>query len=135
MGIKISPEMRKSVDEIKAEFAKGVRVVTRDRQTGKTLALMEYIHEQTGGDAILVVCNFREKERVIDAYQAMFPDDKQPKVIALGHVQSGNVLGRDQPFATDEVWPKDVVKKAGAYEYQRFLAGVGTPKCMDMHSI
>ena len=132
--IQISPEMRASVDSIKAELRDGVRVVTRERQTGKTLALMEHIHETAGGDVRLVTFNMDMADYFVRRYRAMSPEDKLPKAIAIGFVDGSKVEGTDQAWATDEVWPEAVTRKAWCYMALPFLGGVGTPMCMDMHS-
>ncbi len=121
------------MDSIKSELGKG-RVVSRSRQTGKTLALMEYVHENNPGMAIVVTCNGMEKERMRKKYRAMFPGDDQPIFVSVQMVNYTDVCGTNRRWATDEVWPETVVRRAPGYELAPYLGGVGTPMCMDMHS-
>jgi len=134
MQIELSPEMRASVDSIKAELRSGESLVTRGRQTGKTLALLEYIHETVGGDVNLIVCNGIQADLIARKYREMFPEDKQPRVRSISNADGTDLIGSDRGWATDEVWPSDVVRKAWIYETQTFVGGVGTPMCVDMHS-
>jgi hypothetical protein len=129
-------DMRYSIDSIKAELGKG-EVVTRGRQTGKTVALMEFIHEYCSGFCYIVVPNFRMAEWTEHQYRHLFPDDEKPLCVPLGRLGpqgTGTVKGRPLCWVTDEVWPGAAEQREEELRRLTFLGGVGTPYCMDMHS-
>ena len=133
METAISPELRKSIDEIKSELGKG-EVVCRPRQTGKTAALLEFIHEHNPGNVNIIVINFHTQHWLKSRYKELYPQDQQPWIIPIDIVNDHNVRGTTREWVTDEIWPSAVIRKAGDYEYVNFLGGVSTPMCMDMHS-
>ena len=127
-------DMRTSIDSIKAELGKG-KVVTRGRQTGKTTALLEFVHEYASGFCYIVVCNSNTMALTADKYRHLYPEDEQPVILTLGYLrrQTG-VVGRPRCWVTDEVWPSAAERKDPALTLLNFLGGVGTPMCMDAHS-
>ena len=130
----LSPEMRQSIDSIKAELGEG-KVVCRSRQTGKTAALLEYIHENGRGLVDVFTCNANQKHYLECAYKERFPEDEQPRFFSIQSAMNARVAGTTgRKWATDEVWPESVVRRASDYEYITFLGGVGTPMCMDLNS-
>lgn len=134
MSLSLKPEMRASIDSIKAELGKG-KVVSRSRQTGKTAALLEFIHEHFSGMVDLFVCNSHTAEHIKRCYRNMYPNDEQPRIFPAEKALNERIRGiTGRPWATDEVWPDAVIRKASDYEYHTYLGGVGTPMCMDLHS-
>jgi hypothetical protein len=127
-------DMRESVDSIKAELGeregKG-QLVIRPRQTGKTTALFEYIHEHEPGNVNVITCNVRMAQLMKQRYKEQYCDDPHPSFIPLEWVNNRDVRGTTRRWATDEVWPSSVIKRAPDYEYVDFLGGVGTPLCME----
>ena len=138
--LEITSEMRASIDSIKAELANGDetsgegRLVTRDRQTGKTLALLEFIHEYARGFVYYVTIDQNTAMRLQVEYHRMYPTDEQPIVLSIKTMNFMRVAGRDRCWVTDEVWPGAVKRKIPQLEMLTFLGGVGTPLCMDLHS-
>ena len=129
----LSLSMRVSIDSIKSELGKG-NVVTRDRQQGKTTALLEFVHEHNPGNIIIVVPNWRMEELTKRRYRELFPQDPRPSVRSLGVVTDIDVRGSNREWVTDEIWPDVVKRKAESYAYVNYLGGVGTPMCMNLHS-
>lgn len=126
--------MRKSIDEIKAELGLG-RVVCRPRQTGKTTALLEFVHEYCSGFCYFVTCNYNMADILTRQYKKRYPDDEQPIFLTLDHLRGRGVIeGRPRCWVTDEVWPEAVERKQDSIVTLTYLGGVGTPMCMDMHS-
>jgi hypothetical protein len=133
-AIQLDPKMRESIDSIKAELGKG-KVVIRPRQTGKTAALLEVIHENSPGMVDVFTCHANEAERFRRLYKEMFPGDEQPRIFPFQWALSERVRGTTgRKWATDEVWPDAVINKAHEYKFVTYFGGVGTPMCMDMHS-
>ena len=135
MILQLDPKMRESIEAIKAELGKGC-VVYRERQTGKTTALMEYIHgcAPLSADIIVVVCNLNEAYCFAHLYRELYPRDGQPCVRSIQTVKSCDVAGTDRCWVTDEVWPHAVVDRVSSYEWHTYLGGVGTSMCMNLHS-
>lgn len=135
MSISIDPTFRESMDRIKAKLGKG-EVVCGPRQTGKTTALLEYIHEKMplSSSIIVVTCNIMEARRLMRVYKELYPGDGQPIVKSLAWVKNTDVVGTAHCWVTDEVWPTSVVENAPDYECCTYLGGVGNPMCMDLHS-
>lgn len=123
-------EQDNSVKSIKTELASG-KLVTRDRQTGKTTALLEFVHEHDPANMIVICCNYPTKGLIERRYREMFPKDKWPSVISIHNVSDRDVRGTDRKWVTDEVWPAAVVRKAPSYAWAEYAGGVGTPMCMD----
>ena len=134
--IQLDPEMRESIDSIKAELESGGArgVVVRSRQTGKTFALLEFVHENDPGNMVVIVCNAMESDHMARLYKKIFPDDNQPKFVSFQSVDGRHVTGTNRRWVTDEIWPGSVVRKSRAFELAPHLGTVGTPMCMDMHS-
>jgi hypothetical protein len=126
-------EQENSVRSIKAELAKG-QVVIRDRQTGKTTALLEFVHEHDPANMIVVCCNRITKALILCRYREMFPKDARPSVISIHNVNDSDVRGTNRRWVTDEVWPAAVVRRARSYSWAEYAGGVGTPMCMDAFS-
>jgi hypothetical protein len=126
-------DMRESVEAIKAELGKG-EVVVRNRQSGKTTAILEFIHENDPGYMVLVVCSPVIKDHTKRKYREFYPNDDQPVVVSIHQVSAMDVLGSNRCWVTDEVWPQAVIRKARGYAHAKYLGGVGTLQCMDMHS-
>lgn len=127
MGI----SMRLSMDSIKAKL-RDESLVTRDRQTGKTTALLEYVHERCAGKCFIIVPRLNVANFTSDNYRKRYPEDEKPRVLALSCISDRDALGSNLPWVTDEVWPESVAKKAPAFKYLTWIGGVGTPMCMDM---
>lgn len=123
--------LRASIASIKAELDKGL-VVTRERQTGKTLALLEWIHENDPGNVIVVCLNHITKDLTRSRYRRMYPQDAQPTVVSIQSVSNHDVQGTNRRWVTDEVWPEAVTYRADSYRAAPYLGGVGTRQCMDM---
>lgn len=125
--------MRKSIDEIKTELANGGArgIVSRSRRTGKTSALLEFVHENDPGNMIVVSCNSARAASVKFQYKDLFPDDVQPMFTTVHCVNNRDVRGTTRRWVSDEVWPGAVVRKAPSYEFAQHLGTVGTPMCMD----
>jgi hypothetical protein len=122
-----------SIDSIKAQLGKG-EVVSRERQSGKTIALAEFVHEQCGGFCIVITCNPNEREYFAHYYKARFGSDKKPHVLTLDSLRHACLDGGPRHWVTDEIWPSAAIRNSMSLEYLEFLGGVGTPMCMDMHS-
>lgn len=128
-------DMRKSIDSIKDELRLNPRgPVCRGRQTGKTIALMEYIHEKCAGDCFLVTVNINIAKLLERKYREMFPKDTRPTFLSYYSLRDVCVAGTNKEWATDEIWPESVVKENENFRFLNFLGGVGTPMCMDLHS-
>jgi hypothetical protein len=134
--IQLDPKMRESIDAIKAELESGGArgVVVRSRQIGKTLALLEFVHENDPGNMVVIACNVMESDHIAHIYKKIFPDDSQPKFVSFQSVDDRHVIGTNRRWVTDEIWPGAVVRKSRAFELAPHLGTVGTPMCMDMHS-
>lgn len=127
-------DIRASFDSIKAELGKG-EVATAERQTGKTTALMEFVHEYCSGFCYVVTCHRMEADRWGHKYRQMFPGDKQPVVVTLRGLRGFGVIeGRPRCWVTDEIWPDAAVRHCPGLGVLTYLGGVGTPMCMEMHS-
>lgn len=127
-------DMRASIDSIKAELGKG-EVVTRERQTGKTTALLEFVHEYASGFCYIVVPNSNMAHLTADKYRRLYPDDERPIILTFQYLRNQtSVVGRPQCWVTDEVWPSAAERQDEALTLLTFLGGVGTSMCMDMHS-
>jgi hypothetical protein len=135
-AIQLDPKMRESIDSIKAELKSGGArgVVVRSRQTGKTLALLEFVHENDPGNMVVIACNVMQSDRMAHIYKQIFPDDSQPKFVSFQTVDDRCVVGANRRWVTDEIWPGAVVRKSRVFEFAPHLGTVGTPMCMDMHS-
>lgn len=71
--------MRSTIDGIKKEIREdGRHFVVCRRQTGKTTALLEIIHDDFEGDAILLSPNVRMSDYAKDRYREMYPGEKVP---------------------------------------------------------
>lgn len=134
--LQLDPKMRESIEAIKAELKNGGArgIVVRPRQTGKTIALLEFVHENDPGNMIVVTCNTNTAEHMRYSYKQLFPEDAQPTFKPYHRVDNRDVLGSTRRWVTDEIWPGAVVKNAPAYELHEHLGTVGTPMCMDIHS-
>lgn len=135
--------MRESIDAIKAELDHGIKhnadggghLVNRDRASGKTAALFEFLHDYCGGFCYLVVCNPVMRELTERRYKQDYPEDEQPVVVTLDRLRSRSLSkGRSRVWATDEVWPSDVMKADPEFRTLTYIGGVGTPYCMDAAS-
>ena len=122
-------EIRESIDSIKAELGNG-KMVIRARQTGKTTALFEFIHEHEPGSVNVITCSTPMAHLLKDRYREQYRDDQQPSFIPIEWVNNVDVRGTTRRWATDEVWPSAVIKRAPNYEYVDYIGGVGTPLCM-----
>jgi hypothetical protein len=125
--------LRASVESIKKELDEG-RLVTRDRQTGKTLALLEWIHEHDPANMIVVCCNGIMKSILRSRYREMYPRDPQPIFEPIQSISGHNLRGTNRKWMTDEVWPAAVVRRSLSYIGAEYAGGVGTPQCMDILS-
>jgi hypothetical protein len=127
-------DIRESVDSIKAELGnregKG-QLVIRPRQTGKTAALFEFIHEHEPGNINVITCNVRIAHIMKRRYRDQYRDDLQPSFIPLELVSNRDVRGTNRRWVTDEVWPESVIKRAPDYKYVDCIGGFGTPLCME----
>jgi hypothetical protein len=124
--------LAESINSIKAELGKGV-VVHRDRRTGKTLALLGFVHEYCSGFCYIVTGNHIMAKEIEYQYRHMFPDDEKPIVLTLDRVRDGCADGRPRCWVTDDVWPWVVERNSMTFETMEFLGGVGTSECMDFH--
>ena len=127
-------DMRESVDSIKAELNERegkLQLVIRPRQTGKTTALFEFIHEHEPGNVNVITCNVQQAHIMKDRYREQYRDDPQPSFIPIKWVSNRDVRGTTRRWATDEVWLSSVIKRAPDYEYVDCIGGVGTPLCME----
>jgi len=122
-------DLRPSTILIKRALGKG-EVVTRERQTGKTTALLEFVHEHDPGNVIIVVCNGMTRDWTKDRYRKLFPQDPQPIVKSIQTLNEADLMGTRRRWCTDEVWPRAVTNRCRAYEFAPYLGGVGTPMCM-----
>ncbi len=118
-----------SVDLIKAALGKG-EFVSLPRETGKTTALLEFVHERDPGNVIVIVRSWGKKCMMQSRYKQMYPKDPQPSFISIYDVKNTDVWGTNRKWVTDEVLPSAVVKNAEGYRWVPFLGGVGTPLCM-----
>lgn len=125
--------LAESINSIKAELGKGV-VVHRDRRTGKTLALLGFVHEYCSGFCYIITCNPISVKEIERTYRDLFPDDEQPIVLTLDRVRHHCAEGRPRCWFTDDVWPWAVERNSITFETMEFLGGVGTSECMDFHS-
>lgn len=125
--------LQASIDSIKAELGNG-RLAIRGRRSGKTAALLEWVHEHNPGNTIVVCCNEITRDMVRCRYREMFPQDAQPLAVSIHRVSDKDVLGTNRKWSTDEVWPAAVVRKARSYARAEYVGGVGTPMCMDCFS-
>ena len=134
-AIQLDPKMRESIDSIKAELGKG-KVVIRPRQTGKTAALLELIHENLPQTFDIFVAHSNMAEWTKRRYKEMYPDDEQPRIFSYQNARNERIRGTiGRKWATDEIWPSAVVNVAPDYEFNAtFYGGVGTMICMDQHS-
>lgn len=66
-------------DEAKAALRSG-KVVHGDRQIGKTEALIEVIHEDHKGNAIVVTAMAEHGDIFKSRYREKFPDDSVPRI-------------------------------------------------------
>lgn len=106
--------LRSSIDAIKAALAFR-QVVLRGRQSGKTTALLEFVHEHDPGNMIIVVCNGITYDLTRQRYKYMFPQDPQHIIRSIHMVSNADVCGTNRKWVTDEVWPQAVVRKARSY--------------------
>jgi hypothetical protein len=125
--------LRASIGSIKNELDKS-QLAVRDRQSGKTSALIEWVHKHDSGNTIIVCCNENMKAIVRSRYREMFPLDKQPIVVSIHSISDHDVRGTNRKWVTDEVWPQAVIRKARSYASAEFAGGVGTASCMDAMS-
>lgn len=117
--------LRASIDSIKAELGKG-EMVWRSRRSGKTTALMEFVHEKFQGDCIVVTISFHLADYWLLVYGKSYPFDTRPRVLAvLGRL---NFMGhRYAPVVTDEVTPSYLEEHStGFRECLKFFGGVGS---------
>jgi hypothetical protein len=128
-------DMRASIESIKAELGTG-EIVMRTRCTGKTTALLEFVHEYCSGFCYLVTCTPVMAEITKHRYKELYPDDEQPIICTLSRLrgQSGLTHGRPRAWVTDEVWPSAAEQAENSLGDLTFLGGVGTVECMEMHS-
>ena len=131
--------MRESIESIKAELGKG-KLVIRARQTGKTTALLEFVHERCAGFCYIFACNEVMADIMKRNYREMFPEDEQP-IIKMAPSQLRGLGGRGilveknpRCWLTDEVWPSAEAIASDEVTGLKFLGGVGTPMSMDQHS-
>ena len=122
-AIQLDPKMRESIDSIKQELGKGV-VVVRSRQTGKTTALLESIHENSPGSFDVFTGHVNMAELLKRRYKQMYPDDQQPNFCPYQYARNERVRGTTgRKWATDEIWPSAVVTVAPTTSTTpRFLA-------------
>ena len=131
----ITKEMRDSIDSIKAELESGGArgIVARERQSGKSTALLEFVHEHDPANMIVVCCNWQMRQFMKGRYKTTFPNDPIPYFVSIQNVKDSDICGTNRRWVSDEVWPGSVVDIAHAYELAPHLGTVGTPMCMDMH--
>lgn len=126
-------DLRPSVIRIKRALRDGI-VVLRERQSGKTTALLEFVHEHDPGNVNVIVCDLNTAHFMKCRYKETYPNDPQPSFISVQNVSDTDVRGTKRNWVTDEVWPEAVIRKAQDYEYVPFLGGVGTAMCMERFS-
>jgi hypothetical protein len=132
--------LTESINSIKQELLAGAKaevpaLVTRDRQTGKSTALMEFVHEYCKGLCAIITCTSGMAQVTTRKYHELYPNDAKPLVLALTRLDNEVLMGRQlRGWATDEIWPSAAIRKAPVLEALTFLGGVGTPLCMDTHS-
>ena len=116
--------LRASIDSIKAELGKG-EMVWRSRRSGKTTALMEFIHENYKGECFIACRGENMAYHFRRRYRRMYPGDVLPRTLnALGQI---NVCGQTGSWATDEVYARWLIQQSfTGLEGLDFIGGVGS---------
>jgi len=122
-----------SISSIKSELDRG-QLVIRERQTGKTTALLEWVREHDPANMIVVCGNWNMRELARRRYCDIYPCEPQPIFQSVHSVSDRDVCGTMRKWVTDEVWPRAVMLRAFSYVGADYCGGVGTPMCMDNFS-
>ena len=95
----MEPNIRASIDSIKKAIREdGKLFLCKPRQTGKTTALLEIIHDDFDGDAILLSPNVRMSDYAKDRYREMYPGEKLP----IFRQRTEQTCGYHLPVLVDE---------------------------------
>lgn len=125
--------IRENIECIKQELGKG-RVAVHPRNTGKTTALLEFVHEHAGGLVYIVTCNTSQAKHISKVYGRLFPDDDKPVVLSINNLTMKQIYGRPRCWVSDEVWPEAVCNALASFQELEYLGGVGSAISMDIHS-
>lgn len=110
--------------EIKEKLAKG-EFAHFPRQTGKSEALLEFIHDEHSGEAIVICMNSDMAHVMIWRYQKKYPGENVPS-FCTGESAENNIRGNSKPVYLEEphLLPGRAVREA--INSGRLAGGVGS---------
>jgi AAA+ ATPase superfamily predicted ATPase len=114
-----TPLLGKTREQVKKRIRAGF-VVYGDRQIGKTQALLELLHEDYAGKAVLMVANRNEGHIYEQRYREMFPGERLVTVVASDE----NQLAGQKRIYVDGLSRFVWEMRTACYEYPVQVVGV-----------